>query len=166
MKPNQDALPVLHTGSESSTNNSDTDTALTMFAELLLEIAMEEQKRKKRLEIEPNGFILEGGFTCCICHHGYNDVWYDKHGMKCLECQNAIDKKIIPVSACKNDDGKVFLLRTIYNMILTFTLQQFKNSFVKENLFQETFHIKTVVEHIFKSSSKRKIFLSYNHWLK
>lgn len=64
--------------------------------------------RKKRLEKEPKGFLMEDGRTCCICHTTSAKIWYDKHGMKCMDCQNALNKRIIPVSACKNEDSKVF----------------------------------------------------------
>ncbi|MFH0873377.1 MAG: hypothetical protein V1846_00850, partial [Candidatus Komeilibacteria bacterium] len=29
--------------------------------------------------------------------------WYDKNGIKCMTCQRALDKHLIPVSACKNN---------------------------------------------------------------
>ncbi len=74
---------------------------------------MEEWKEKedalaKRLEENPKGFHKEGaGYTCAICqdHTAEGDNWYDKWGVKCLVCQNAIDKGEIPASLAKNRDS-------------------------------------------------------------
>lgn len=65
-------------------------------------------QRKERLKKEPKGFHLEGGpYNCFICHDSISDkeTWYDKYGIKCLNCQRAQEKKIFPVSAVKNRDS-------------------------------------------------------------
>lgn len=80
------------------------------FTTLLVDLAVEEYKRQERLKKEPKGFLLEGSYTCCVCRSVPEDqkIWYDKHGMKCFHCQNALDRRIIPVSVCHNDDNKVY----------------------------------------------------------
>jgi hypothetical protein len=73
------------------------------LVDLLLEMEMEERTRKKRLETEAQGFILEGsGRNCSLCGRGVyeGDGWYDKWGFKCMNCQDAINKKKIPGSLC------------------------------------------------------------------
>lgn len=78
----------------------------------LLEIAydhvVEEHVREQKLKDHPKGFHLDDGktYTCRICRTNISDekTWWDKNGIKCLSCQNAINKKLIPRSVCKNDD--------------------------------------------------------------
>jgi len=81
---------------------------LLNYYEALYTMAKKEYSRKQRLIHEPKGFhLMDGTYSCCIC--GINitgdQSWYDKYGNKCLFCQKAVDKRIIPVSACKNRDS-------------------------------------------------------------
>lgn len=67
-------------------------TQIMGFAELLIEIAQTEARRKKRLEKEPEGFHLEeneGIYNCRICHKAVSgkNAWWDLNGVKCLDCQ-------------------------------------------------------------------------------
>lgn len=76
---------------------------LVGFVGTLVEIDMEERQRKHRLEKEPKGFTLEGyGRNCSLCGRGVyeGDGWYDKWGFKCMNCQDAVNKKKIPGSLC------------------------------------------------------------------
>jgi hypothetical protein len=79
------------------------------FAELLFKIYREEKARENRLKDEPKGFAFPGeGRMCPLCGHGVgNDenMWFDKWGMKCMPCQNALNKKIIPGYVFKDHDN-------------------------------------------------------------
>ncbi|NQU77364.1 hypothetical protein HQ544_01565 [Candidatus Falkowbacteria bacterium] len=78
------------------------------FAELLFKSYITDQGRKEKLGKYPKGFHIEGeGYSCCICHKTISnqETWYDKYGIKCLICQKAIEKRLIPVSVCKNKDS-------------------------------------------------------------
>lgn len=69
----------------------------------LVEVDMAERDRKQRLEKEPKGFALEGkGRNCSLCGQSVyeGDGWYDKWGFKCMNCQDAVNKKKIPGSLC------------------------------------------------------------------
>lgn len=82
---------------------------LVGFVDLLVQIDMEERGRKKRLESEPKGFALEGkGRNCSLCKRSVydGDGWYDKWGFKCMNCQDAVNKKKIPASLCRDWDNK------------------------------------------------------------
>jgi len=96
---------------------------LVGFVELLMDGYIEDQKRKKRLETEPKGFHLEGiGYTCFVCGASVSneESWYDKHGIKCLICQRAINHKEVPASVAsdseswysKRDMERYFCLKT------------------------------------------------------
>ena len=83
---------------------------LVNFMDILVEMDIGERQRKQRLEKEPNGYALEGrGRNCSLCgrsvHEG--DGWYDKWGFKCMNCQDAVNKKKIPGSLCGDWDHKI-----------------------------------------------------------
>lgn len=87
---------------------ADSVRSLVGFFQLLYDGWVTDEKRKERLKTEPNGFHISGGpYNCFICHDQISDnqTWYDKYGIKCLLCQKAIDKHIIPASASKNKDS-------------------------------------------------------------
>lgn len=78
------------------------------YAGLVLDVFLKDEERKKKLEENPKGYHLEGeGYSCFICGTSVSneETWYDQHGIKCLTCQNAIDKKIIPATAASNKDS-------------------------------------------------------------
>lgn len=78
------------------------------FAKLAFDFYVEDKIRKQKLKKDPKGFSLEGVgvYTCPICGRSTpaNEMWYDKYGQKCIICQKAIDKRIIPGNICKNED--------------------------------------------------------------
>lgn len=75
--------------------------------DVLLDIHFAELKLKERLKDSPKGFSLMDGktYTCGICHTSISDeqLWYDKWGKKCLACQEAVNKKVVPGKICYND---------------------------------------------------------------
>jgi hypothetical protein len=80
---------------------------LAGFADLLYKQANIEHGWELKLKDNPKGFHLEGnGYTCAICRKSVSneETWYDKWGIKCLICQKAINKRIIPGSVAKNDN--------------------------------------------------------------
>ena len=61
-----------------------------------------------RLEREPGGFKFPAeGRICKLCMGGGGgDFWYDKRGMRCMDCQTAYTKKIIPGYVFTDDKNK------------------------------------------------------------
>lgn len=76
---------------------------LQMFARIAYEAASEELRREKLLKEQPKGFHLDKSGTCKICGNitSNENSWYDKYGLKCMPCQNAVNAKIIPGSVAK-----------------------------------------------------------------
>ena len=77
----------------------DSARSLVGFVEALMKMSSQDLLRQKRLEKEPKGFEMEGeGRTCHLCGRSNYDLklWYDKWGMKCMDCQDALDRKLIP----------------------------------------------------------------------
>lgn len=80
--------------------------SLAELAKLGLEMYEEDVRRKKKLEAEPDGFVLSGGaYSCKICGYATEGNWYDKYGISCMACRDARRKRIIPVAAYKSRDN-------------------------------------------------------------
>jgi hypothetical protein len=90
------------------------------FYTLLAEGEIEEQQRKGKLKEQPKGFSFPGeGRTCPLCgSHVDEDMWYDKWGVKCMDCQDALDKKIVPGYVFKDHKDK----KHITNQTMTWKL--------------------------------------------
>lgn len=86
---------------------NDSAQRLVSFVEILHEGAMEKMEWDKRLEQEPKGFAIpSNGRTCSLCRRNVQgEVWWDKWGMKCLDCQDALNKKVIPGYVFKDKDN-------------------------------------------------------------
>lgn len=86
------------------------DAARRLFEvyKILFDVAQKDHIRQLKLKESPKGFHMEDGqFSCCICgaYVGGESSWYDKNGIKCLLCQKAVERKLVPAKACKNKDS-------------------------------------------------------------
>jgi hypothetical protein len=77
---------------------------------VLADIAWTEKKLEAKLEEFPKGYAIMDGktYTCFLCGISIKDeeLWYDKWGKKCLTCQKAINRKVVPGSACKDRESR------------------------------------------------------------
>jgi len=82
---------------------------LTGFFKVLYDCEMRDRQFKEKLKKSPKGFYIEEGetYSCLICGRNITgkEGWYDKYGNKCLFCQNALNKKVIPGYICHNRDS-------------------------------------------------------------
>lgn len=80
---------------------------LVDFFKLLWDISIENAKKKKRLEKEPDGFPVDGNYSCAVCGISINESngWYDWYGNTCLLCRKAIKDGIIPAFVCTDRDS-------------------------------------------------------------
>jgi len=85
----------------------DAGERLVGLFEILFDSHVAELRLKEKLKDHPKGFSLMNGetYNCGICHAQIKDeeLWYDKWGKKCLACQDAVNKKIIPGRICYNN---------------------------------------------------------------
>lgn len=86
----------------------DSAERLSKFCSILIDIYMSERRKEKKLEEFPNGYHLdnsEGQYHCRICYRPIQgeESWYDKYGLKCMDCQRNIDNGTIPGEICKDD---------------------------------------------------------------
>ncbi len=108
---------------------------LMVFAGLLVKTAQKEFSLEEQLKESPKGFHLDERGTCLICGsicEGEN-TWFDKYGLKCSTCQQAINSKIIPGTiSLKKDIWYSKLELEIYFNIGKADL----NRFIKLNVLQ------------------------------
>lgn len=80
---------------------------LVRFVEVLWEMSMSDQKRKHRLKTEPDGFPVDGHYSCIICRRSIDPStgWYDKNFQKCFPCKRAVDKGIFPSFICHHTES-------------------------------------------------------------
>ena len=75
---------------------------------ILLDVDKKERARQLKLKEYPKGYHLtDGTYSCCVCGKQVSGEgsWYDKHGIKCMLCQRAVEKRQIPISVCNNKDS-------------------------------------------------------------
>lgn len=90
------------------------------FASLTLDMAAEENGRKSRLKMEPAGFSMAGeGRNCSLCGQSVyeSDGWYDIWGFKCMNCQDAVNKKKIPGTLCGDLKHEKYVTETSLSVI-------------------------------------------------
>lgn len=81
---------------------------IELATEIFLRNCVEKASLLKQLAAMPDGFHYEKpGRTCVICkEQAYGkDSWYDAYGLKCVTCQEAINKKIIPAFIAADTDS-------------------------------------------------------------
>lgn len=101
---------------------------VAQYFEILIEIDQSEKTRFRRLEQEPKGFSIPGeGRSCPLCRQSiHNEGFFDRWGFKCLNCQNAIDKRIIPGSVCKDWENKKSIADTALAMELEISIHKIR----------------------------------------
>ena len=69
--------------------------------DILWESSKRDQQHKRLLKQEPDGFVLEGGYSCGVCrttdYRGEHTIYFTKWGHLCGECHTALKNETIPV---------------------------------------------------------------------
>ena len=85
---------------------------LVDYFSLLIEIDQQEKARYAKLKDSPTGYPMDGeGRQCGLCFKSVYDTpgWFDKWGFKCMNCQDAVNKKKTPGSLCRDHDHKKYV---------------------------------------------------------
>lgn len=82
---------------------------LVQLSKMLGEFDGVENMRKRRLEKEPDGFVLNDsgrGYTCGICGESIegDKTWWDLRGIRCLDCQRNVKAGIVPPEIFEDED--------------------------------------------------------------
>jgi predicted secreted protein len=111
---------------------------LQTIARIAIEMATEEQRRQKMLAEFPKGFHLDCKGHCLICKDvvSNEDSWYDKFGLKCMTCQNAINKRIIPGYVAKTKESwySKLELEIYFNLKGAVLNKYIKQGFLKDRI--------------------------------
>lgn len=80
---------------------------LNLMANIVTEIVLKEVEDERKLERFPDGFHYEEKKACVICSRVVSgeESWFDKHGLKCIPCQRALESGIIPFEAAQSKDS-------------------------------------------------------------
>jgi hypothetical protein len=86
---------------------SDVAHNLVGFVELIWELSQKHAKLDQRLKKEPEGFPVDGNYSCLICHNSITEVdgWYHWGGPRCLICHKAIKDGVIPTFVLEGRDS-------------------------------------------------------------
>ncbi len=110
------------------------------FVNIFMEFADEEIRRKNKLIENPNGFLFDRQGRCSICHDYAEEgnLWFDKYGLKCMNCQKAINEKIIPASIAINEDSwySKYELQKYFNIRGAYLSKCIKQSLLKNRIVQ------------------------------
>jgi len=84
------------------------------FAHLAYDMYQIHKQFEARLEHEPDGFVFPAeGRVCRLCMGGgAGDFWYDKMGMRCMDCQTAYVNKVIPGYVFTDKNNKRHITET------------------------------------------------------
>lgn len=90
--------------------DAEADEALNNLAglfDILWRSANEMAKKDRRLKSEPDGFPVEGQYSCLICGNSIDEStgWYHWGGQRCLTCHRAILDGTIPSFILKHRDS-------------------------------------------------------------
>lgn len=90
---------------------------LTGLFKLLLEFSKKDAAKQQRLKKEPDGFPVDGSYSCLACGRSINvtNGWYDWYGQTCLLCHKAVKDGVIPTYIFKNRDSYFSMSCLDYN---------------------------------------------------
>lgn len=77
---------------------------LVGLVSLLFDMAQEDARKKRRLKQKPDGFPVDGNYSCLICSRSIDKTngWYDWYGQTCLVCRKALKESVVPYFVCTN----------------------------------------------------------------
>lgn len=80
---------------------------LVGFVDLIWELSQKQARLDRRLKKEPEGFRVDGNYSCLICHNSITEVdgWYHWGGPRCIICHKAIKDGIIPTFVLEGRDS-------------------------------------------------------------
>lgn len=80
---------------------------LLNFVKLLVDITARDLRRKARFKNEPDGFPVDGQYTCKLCRIPIDETtgWFTWYGPVCLICDRAIKSSAVPIFVLQNRDS-------------------------------------------------------------
>lgn len=87
---------------------------LGQLANVILDLYKWEKSMRKKLETLPQGFKFPASnMTCNVClGETFSEMWYDQLGMRCVDCQRAYQKKVIPKYIVQGNRNGAYITET------------------------------------------------------
>jgi|ERR1700683_943848 len=84
------------------------------LAEIALAAYGNHKVLQAQLEKQPGGFVAPAnGRMCWLCYGGGSgEMWYDKLGLRCMDCETAYRNRLIPQYVIGDRDRKKFVSGT------------------------------------------------------
>ncbi len=113
-----------------------------MLSDIILETIQREDEMNERLAKNPGGYEFEpgkNGGVCQFCGYVTHGVmWYDKHGFRCMTCQEAHKQRIIPGYVLSDHKNETYLSRSQVKRLLGLTTQQLQSKILSDELKART----------------------------
>jgi hypothetical protein len=137
---------------------------LAGFFNILWECSQREARLERRLKTEPDGFPVEGSFSCLVCGNGINETtgWYHWGGPRCLTCHKAIKDGVVPSFILKHRDSYYRMWKLKYSFDIK---SQTAKKYIKEGKLHPRLILNengTVHEYIFLKKENPALVERYN----
>ena len=137
---------------------------LAGFFNILWECSQREARLERRLKTDPDGFPVEGCFSCLVCGNGINEVtgWYHWGGPRCLICHKAIKDGVVPSFILKHRDSYYSMWKLKYSFDIK---SQTAKKYIKEGKLHPRLILNengTVHEYIFLKKENPALVERFN----
>lgn len=80
---------------------------LNLVARIVADAVLREVEDEEKLKQFPDGFHYGEEKACVICSRVVSgeQSWFDRHGLKCITCQRALESRIVPYEATQSKDS-------------------------------------------------------------
>lgn len=137
---------------------------LAGFFQILWDCSQKQSRLERRLKTEPDGFPVDGSYSCLICSNGINEAngWYHWGGPRCLICHKAIKDGVVPSFILKHRDSYYRMWKLKYSFDIK---SQTAKKYIKEGKLHPRLILNengTVHEYIFLKKENPALIERYN----
>lgn len=136
---------------------------LERLSRLVLEMYKWESVMAKKLIHRPSGFEFAGeGRQCVLCLGADSRMWYDELGIKCLDCEDALNKKIIPKYTISGSKGGAYVTGTFLISNMGYSKKEIRSKVLKGELKARVIeHASRDNTYIFLKKENSDLFLNF-----
>ncbi|MHB1086217.1 MAG: hypothetical protein ACYCZ0_00530 [Minisyncoccota bacterium] len=137
---------------------------LAGFFKILWDCSQHEARLERRLKTEPDGFPVDGSYSCLVCGNGINETtgWYHWGGPRCLLCHKAIKDGVVPSFVLKHRDSYFCMWKLKYSFEIK---SQTAKKYIREGKLHPRIILNengTVHEYIFLKKENLALVERYN----
>lgn len=142
--------------------SSSVKNELERLSRLVLEMYKWESAMAKKLIHHPSGFEISGeGRQCVLCLGTDSSMWYDKFGIKCLDCERALNAKIVPKYTINGSKESAYFTGSFLISNMGYSKKELKSKVLKGSLKARVIkHNTRDNTYIFLKKENRDLFLN------